>query len=450
MNQLSESQAERKIQDLMTSGRRRAGVWGLGYIGHSTFAALVEANVSVVGFDIDPVRVSGGASILTGEHHMSEATDDDRLILRGDVIVHFVAVPTERRDQPSDEAITDVFRRILNAVADGRQPRGVLVVVESTLAPGTTDGLLLPMITEAGLVPDEDVLVALAPRRDWLTFGRDGLRTLDRVFGGIGPRSSALARVFLSLMTDTLHEARTHVEAELVKCVENAYRHVEVTLANQLTLAFPHVDMVDVLRLAGTKWNMSEYHPSFGTGGYCVPLAGRYLLQGTGHPEELTLVSQALTTDDGIRKRVIESVADAGPVLILGLAYKGNVKVATLSPTIAMARRLRELAVEHAVYDPLYTPEEILAVCGSNAPTDLVEAISSAATIVVVADHDAFLAADFVAMLTVERSHALTVLDNYGMLAGVVWPEHVRYRRAGEPGWLLSVGGAAVLIEAAR
>src|ERR1019366_3722596 len=97
MNQLSESQPERKIQDLMTSGRRRAGVWGLGYIGHSTFAALVEAKVSVVGFDIDPVRVSGGASILTGEHHMSEATDDDRLILRGDVIVHFVAVPTERR-----------------------------------------------------------------------------------------------------------------------------------------------------------------------------------------------------------------------------------------------------------------------------------------------------------------------------------------------------------------
>lgn len=441
MSQFDVKSIQRKIQNLLTSGRYRAGVWGLGYIGRSTFAALLESKVSTVGYDIDRVRVATAALILTEQVPWSEASDDDRAILKDDVIVHFIAVPTERHDQPSDDAIVNVFERIVEAVVDGRSPRGVLVVVESTLAPGTTTRLLLPIVTAAGLVPDEDVLIALAPRRDWLTLGGDGLRKLDRVFGTIGPHSTVRAHAVLSLVTDNLHEARTHVEAELVKCVENAYRHVDITLANQLTLAFPQVDMVDVLRLAGTKWNMNEYHPSFGTGGYCIPLAGRYLLQGAEHPEMLSLISQALVTDDGMRERVIDSIADASPVLILGLAYKANIKVATLSPAIAMARRLRELAVKHSVYDPLYTPEEILQICGSSAPADLIDAILIAATIVVVTDHDAFRAPEFVKMLTADRPGCLAILDNYGILADVAWPRHVRYRRAGAPGWLASVHG---------
>ncbi|MGL5865273.1 MAG: UDP binding domain-containing protein [Dermatophilaceae bacterium] len=440
MNYFSVQPLERDIQNLLTSGACRAGVWGLGYIGRSTFAALLQEKVTTVGFDIDASQALAAAALVSEHDPRSEASTDDTRILQPDVTVHFIAVPTERHDQPCHDAITDVFGRIVTAVRDGRAPRGVLVIVESTLAPGTTSQLLLPIVTSAGLVPDDDILIALAPRRDWLTMAADGLRTIDRVFGGIGPRSCVRARTFLSLMSDTLHEARTHVEAELTKCVENAYRHIEITLANQLSLAYPEADMVDVLRLAGTKWNMQQFHPSFGTGGYCIPLAGRYLLQGSQRPEMLTLITEAIVTDDAMRQRVIDSVAGTGPVLILGLAYKTNAKVATLSPTIDMARRLRELEVEHSVHDPLYTPAEILRICGSGAPADLAEATAQAGAVVVVTDHPEFRDPQVLRLLTLPRPEPLVVLDNYGGLSDVAWPPHVHYWRAGTPGWLTTHG----------
>lgn len=429
--------------EALLSGTRRAGIWGLGYIGSSTFAALADARVRTVGYDVDPRQADAGAALAEDKGWDALATTDIDNILGPDVSVHLLAVPTEQHDQPYDGAIIEVVRQITQGVADGRLPRGTLVVVESTLAPGTTSRCLIPLIEAAGLLPDEDVLLVLAPRRDWLTLGDDGLSKLDRVFGGIGPRSAAAAHGCLSIMSRNLHEARTHIEAELVKCVENAFRHIDIMMANQLSLAFPHVDMVDVLRLAATKWNMNEYHPSFGSGGYCIPLAGRYLLQGATHPGTLSLVDEALRTDETMREEVAEVVATRGPVLILGLAYKGDVKVATLSPTIGIAKHLREKQVLHTIRDPHFTDAEVMALTGSPASRDLEDEIARAGSVLVVTDHEAFRSRELLALLTAERTEKLLILDNYGVLADVEWPAHVAYRRAGGPSWLCAPDLAA-------
>jgi nucleotide sugar dehydrogenase len=291
---------------------------------------------------------------------------------------------------------------------------------------------------EVGLVVDVDLLVALAPRRDWF-LSEEGydLRTLDRVYCGIGPRSADAARQVLSLMCATLHQAASHVEGELVKCVENAYRHLEISLANQLTLGFPDVDMVEVLRLAGTKWNVGTFHPSFGTGGYCIPLASRYLLRGSKNTEELSLLSQAVSTDMRMRCIVAEAVAAQGPVLILGLAYKGGIKVAILSPTMGIAARLRQLGTECRVHDPMYSPDEIDELIGTDAAVqDLSEAIRTARTVLVVPDHPEFRGAPYIDLLCTPREEPLLILDNTGVLEGRTWPCHVTYRRAGNPNWL--------------
>ncbi|GAB2919499.1 UDP binding domain-containing protein [Streptomyces heilongjiangensis] len=419
----------------LVTGRRASCVWGLGYIGWSTVEALRAEDIRVLGYDVSTERV---AALRHSEGPGLKVTDGREQALTDDIAVHFVCVPTERQAEPYSDALLDVFTSICRATA--ARPRSgtpPLVIIESTLTPGTVEQLLLPVAVDAGLVLGRDLLLALAPRRDWFLAEGYGLRDLDRVYGGVNDASATAAYEVLSLMCNTLHRARGHLEAELVKCVENSYRHLEITLANQLTLGYPHVDMVEVLRLAGTKWNIGTYHPSFGTGGYCIPLSSRYLLRGAAHPEELSLLSQAVETDTRMRSLVAESVAD-GPVVILGLAYKGGIKVATLSPTIRIAEELTRLGVPFSVHDPMYTDEEIEALLGAGtAAPDLATAIRGAATVLIVPDHPEFRGEPFLGLLTEERKSPLLILDNHGVLADhPSWPERVTYRRAGNPLWL--------------
>ncbi|AJE80905.1 UDP-N-acetyl-D-mannosaminuronic acid dehydrogenase [Streptomyces albus] len=427
----------------LLSGRCAVSVWGMGYIGFSTFEALRAEKVRVVGYDISSERVAAlraaGAADTESPVGTPAATltDDRAEALSPDVAVHFVAVPTERGARPHSRDLVDVLEAIVEATAARPKAHPPLVIVESTLTPGTVETLLLPLLRANGLSADRDLLLALAPRRDWFIAEGYGLRDLDRVYSGVGGRSAEAAYAVLSLMCDTLHRAPSHIEGELVKCVENAYRHLEITLGNQLTLAYPDVDMVEVLRLAGTKWNIGTFHPSFGTGGYCVPLGSRYLLAGTEHAEELTLLSQAVETDMRMRSVVADAVALRGPVVILGLAYKGDIKVSTLSPTVGISARLAQLGVPFGVFDPLYSAEEINRLLGADvAVSRLPEAIRAARAVLIVTDHAEFREEAYLGLLTEPREGELVVLDNQGVLAGRVWPEHVVYRQAGHPAWL--------------
>ncbi|MFG2310960.1 UDP binding domain-containing protein [Streptomyces sp. NPDC048566] len=422
----------------LLAGRAAACVWGLGHIGWSTVQALRAEGVAVVGYDVDPARAEQrGAAAAAEVGSAARMTSDRAHALAEDVAVHFVAVPTEREAEPYSGALVEVFAAIAAETAARRPQRPPLVIVESTLTPGTVEELLLPIATSAGLEPDTDLLLALAPRRDWFLAEGYGLRDLDRIYCGVGARSADAARDVLGLMCDTLHRAPSHIEGELVKCVENAYRHVEITLANQLSLAYAHVDMVEVLRLAGTKWNIGTFHPSFGTGGYCIPLSSRYLLRGAADATPLSLLSAAVDTDVRMRGLVAQAVAPRGRVLVLGLAYKGGIKVATLSPTVAITEELRRLGTEFSVYDPMYSAAEIEALLGpGTAATDLAEAVRQASTVLVVPDHPEFRGEPYLSLLDEPRERPLLILDNHGVWEGRTWPGHVAYRRAGGTSWL--------------
>ncbi|MFE9561182.1 UDP binding domain-containing protein [Streptomyces sp. NPDC006487] len=418
--------------------RTTACVWGLGHIGWSTVEALRAEGVSVVGYDVDARQVAERRrSVAEQAGPVPQVTTEPARALKDDVGVHFIAVPTEREAQPLTDILVEVVAAIAAATAARQPGRPPLVIIESTLTPGTVEDLLLPIITTAGLVPDRDLLVALAPRRDWFLVEGYGLRDLDRIYCGIGARSADAAQDVLSLMCDTLHRAPSHVEGELVKCVENAYRHVEITLANQLSLAYPHVDMVEVLRLAGTKWNIGTFHPSFGTGGYCIPLSSRYLLKGAADAGQLTLLSDAVETDMRMRSLVAEAVAARGPVLVLGLAYKGGIKVSTLSPTVRITEELRRLGAPVSVHDPLYSAEEIDRLLGpGTATTDLALAFREATTVLVVPDHPQFRSEPYPGLLAEPRENPLLVLDNHGVWADQPRADHIVYRRAGGASWL--------------
>lgn len=246
----------------------------------------------------------------------------------------------------------------------------------------------------------------------------------------------------LGIVCDTLIPAPDHRHAEIVKSVENAYRHAEITLANQLSLAYPSLNMTEVLKLVGTKWNVNIYHPSFGTGGYCIPLSSKYVLEGAERPEYLTILKETVATDETLPRIVADRIADSGikSVGILGLSYKGDLKVHILSPALGITRRLRERNVSVKLNDPYYTNEEIRKLTETES-FQFPEGLSEFECVLIVAGHRVYKAIPDT-QLKKHLKKCRLIIDN----VEETWkhfdwssPE-IKYYVAGDSDWLSGTG----------
>ncbi|MEM5810505.1 MAG: UDP binding domain-containing protein, partial [Candidatus Aenigmatarchaeota archaeon] len=286
----------------------------------------------------------------------------------------------------------------------------------------------------------KDIYVGVAPRRDWFISPEKNLKVLPRVFGGTTKETTELMRNVLSLICDNLVPAPDHRHAEIVKGIENAYRHMEITLANQLSLAYPDLDMTEILRLVGTKWNMGTYYPSFGTGGYCIPLASKYVISGTKYPQNLTLLNETIKFDSKMPIIVAESLIKRGAknVGILGLAYKGDLKVHILSPTIKIVRLLKERGVNVKVHDPYYTEEEIKKIVDVET-FSYPEGLKEFDTILIVAGHLLYKSTPEKVLIENLKNCRL-ILDNLEKAwRRIDFSKYgIKYYVAGESGWLVT------------
>lgn len=432
---------------------RSVGIWGTGYIGYTTMLHLAAKGVTCVGYDPDSRRV---ADINRGQHpvlglndwldidpqplvsqRLIRATESVEEILNPNVVVHVVAVPTERDGCPWWEPLRDVTTRLATAISARAESAGPpsLVVIESTLAPGTIDSMILPILATHRLTIGRDLLLGIAPRRDWFISPDKNLRTLDRVYFGVDEPSADSTQEFLSLVCENLHRASNYRTGELVKCVENAFRQVEIALANQLSLGYPNVDIGEVLALANTKWNMGYFQPSFGMGGYCIPLAGQYLLQGAIQPEALSLLSAALASDMEMRRRVADAILRRGRrrVGILGLSYRRDLKVAAMSPAVLIAKHLRDAGASVKIHDPYYAQAEVVQEAG--VPSFDLSDLEQFDTLLVHTDHQRYVEPDVRDAVLAWASHLL-IIDNHGAWSDWGWPAGTQYYRAGARDWL--------------
>lgn len=440
------------LKEKLLRGDKRICVWGCGFIGYTTLASFALNGVKGIGIDIDEglvSKINQGEIALPNlsywlgfdvkplaESGMISATTDWKKALEKDIAVSFVAIPTEKDGEPYDAILEDVIKKIAGFKDVGAEEPH-LVIIESTLTPGRNDAVVIPLLEKAGLKIGEDILLGVAPRRDWFISQDKSLKKLPRVIGGTNPETTELMKDVLSVVCDTLVPAPDHKHAEIVKSIENAYRHADITLANQLSLAYPDVDMEKVLKLVGTKWNIGTYYPSFGTGGYCIPLASQYVLLGADHPEKLTILEATIKTDNEQPAVVAESIAKRGAknVGILGLSYKGDLKVCILSPTIKIAKELVKRGVEVKVNDPYYTPEEIKREAGTDTfrfPLGL----SEFDTILIVADHKMYRFTQDKEILDSLKNCKL-IMDNTGIWKDIDFSERgIKYHLAGDKGWL--------------
>ena len=442
------------IKKQLLNGDNAIGVWGTGYIGYSTMASFAYNGVRCIGVDVLPGKVEAiNRGIVPVENldkwlsfdvkplvesGLIKATTDWKELIRPDVAVHMIAIPTEKDGAPYDAILEDVIRKIADGIKNIVRESPPLVIIESTLTPGRSDRIIIPIFRKAGLSVGKDILLGVAPRRDWFISADKNLKNLPRIIGGTTPETTEMMKDVLSIVCDTLLPAPDHKHAEMIKSIENAFRHADITLANQLSLAYPNIDMKTVLKLVGTKWNIGTYHPSFGTGGYCIPLSSQYVLLGAEKPDELTILKSAIETDSQQPIRVAESIISRGfrNIGILGLAYKGDLKVDILSPAVKIAKHLKEKGANVKVNDPYYSREEIQKITGCEN-FDFPDGLHEFDCVLIVADHSLYRFTQNNVILSNMKNCRL-VLDNTGIWGKVPFKESgIEYRVAGDKRWLI-------------
>ena len=327
-----------------------AGVECIGTdIDQKKIDAINRGELPAVG--IEPLLPQG----LFDKDLVTATTNWEELIHDEEISAYFIAVPTEKGGEPWWAPLEDVMEKL--------SPRRdcPLIIIESTLAVGTVDKVV-PLHLKEG--------VAVCPRRDWFV-GSKTVKTIPRIVGGVTEEATRRAVETLSIICDAT-VPMSYKEAELVKAYENAYLHVLYVLAQEMALSYPNTDIREVLKFAGTKWNIESLFPNvWGTGGYCVPISSKYVIEGAENPEELRLLRDTLKRDNSIAG-IFQGLNRFDRIGCLGLSYIQDVKVHILSPLIRLLRYVDGAKI--MVHDPLYSQEEIKVITGCSAfvfPDDL-------------------------------------------------------------------------------
>ena len=260
-------------QKLLKSKKFKIAVWGTGYIGLSTMVYFAKKKIKCVGYDINQDKIKKiNAGILPladlanwfgfnikslVKSNYLKATSNYKDLITEDFLVHFIAIPTEKDGKPFYKPLLSVLNNIVKLNRNAKNPP--IIIVESTLSPKVSDKKIIPFLKKKNFNVGKNILLSIAPRRDWFIEGAKNLETLDRVYGSTDEQSTKVTKDVLSIVCKKLHVASSYRVSEMVKSVENAYRHMDITLANQLSLAFPNDNIREVLKLVGTKWNIETF-----------------------------------------------------------------------------------------------------------------------------------------------------------------------------------------------
>ncbi len=410
---------KRLLLNTIESRQALVSVVGLGYVGLPLAVALAQAGFTVVGVDVDEGRV---AAVNRGESYVEDipsevlaavterlrATTNYDVLHRADVVLICVPTPLSKTKDPDVSYILSAGREI-----GQRLHPGMLVVLESTTYPGTTEELLLPTLLDAysasrgtsvtPLTVGRDFFLAFSPER--IDPGRTDytLRTTPKVVGGMTPACREVASALYNTIVDRLVPVSSPRVAEMTKLLENLFRTVNIALVNEVAIMCDRlgIDVWEVIEAASTKpFGFMPFYPGPGLGGHCLPVDPHYLawkLKSMNY--NARFVHLAAEINFQMPAYVVGKIADAlndegkpvrgSRVLLLGVAYKPNVADTRESPALEVARLLLAKGANLAYHDPHVPAVDVDGQCLESIPLTAAT-LAEADCTVVLTNHSAY------------------------------------------------------------
>ena len=384
---------------------------GLGYVGLPLAAEATRAGLTVLGYDVNAAVVE---ALNQGRSHIDDlndadiakmrstgfrATTDEAQIGTAEAALICVPTPLSADGGPDLGAVTSAVA----TVARNLHP-GMLVVLESTTYPGTTDEVVRPMLEESGLKAGVGFHLAFSPERIDPGNERFGTRNTPRIIGGLTEQCTDRAARLYERFVDTIVRARGTREAETAKLLENTYRHINIALVNEMA-RFCHeldIDLWDVIRCASTKpFGFQAFYPGPGVGGHCVPIDPNYLSHNVraklGYPFRFVELAQEInaTMPRYVAQRAQNMLNEAGKasrdasVLLLGVTYKPDIADQRESPAVPLARHLVNLGAHVWYHDPHVDRWEVPGVAVTRVD-DLETRVAEADLVILVQNHRSY------------------------------------------------------------
>jgi len=426
------------LADKIRSRRARVGIVGLGYVGLPLAVEFAKAGFRVTGIDINETkarRVNDGDSYVRDipsstlgplvESGKLRATTDFGEVAELDTINICVPTPLRKTKDPDMSFIVSSCQEIAR-----RFHPGMLVVLESTTYPGTTEEVVLPMLTQPGLEVGRDFFLCFSPER--VDPGNPKYQTanIPKVVGGCTQACTEMGRLFYEQALDRVVPVSSTQVAEMVKLLENTFRMINIGLANEMAMMCDRmgINVWEVVDAAATKpFGFMPFYPGPGLGGHCIPIDPFYLSWKTKQAGiEARFIELAGYINGQMPQFVVDKVQnalnDAGKpvkgsrVHIMGVAYKRDIEDLRESPALDVILLLERRGAVVTYSDPHVPTVRLNGHALTACPE---ESAAAADCVVIVTDHAAF---DYPAL--VERSRL--VVDTRNALKGIVSDKIVR------------------------
>jgi UDP-N-acetyl-D-glucosamine dehydrogenase len=439
VDQMVASQVAAELKKRISNRTARVGVLGLGYVGLPLAVEFARAGFDVTGIDVQKSKVdqfNGGHSYIKDvkdsvfeplvKSGKLRATTDFSVIRDLDTIDICVPTPLRKTKDPDMSYVVSAT----DAIAEYIHP-GLLVMLESTTYPGTTDELLLPKLANSGLEVGKDFFLCFSPER--VDPGNPKFQTsnIPKVVGGITAACTEIGALFYGQALDKIVPVSSTRVAEMVKLLENTFRMINIGLANEMALMCSrmNIDVWEVIDAAATKpFGFMPFYPGPGLGGHCIPIDPFYLSWKSKEAGiEARFIELAGYINGRMPEFVVEKIQNAlndfaksvrgSSVHVLGIAYKRDIDDVRESPALDIMLLLERLGARVTYSDPYVRRIQLNG--GYLDAQEMLPSVAAADCVVIVTDHSAV---DYTSV--VERSKL--IVDTRNALKGFKSPKIVR------------------------
>ncbi len=387
----------------------KIAVIGLGYVGLPLAVEFAEAGYVVLGVDVSAEKVAqlnDGVSYIedisteelaaqVNAGRLSATTEYSRLD-EADTLIICVPTPLRKTRDPDLSYVAGATEEIAKYLRPG-----VLLVLESTTYPGTTEDIILPRMLEGGFEVGENVFIAFSPERIDPANKTFGVRNTPKVIGGVTEACTEVACKLYSAAVDTVVPVSSPRTAEMVKLLENTFRAVNIGLINEIAIMCDKlgIDVWEVIDAAKTKpFGFMPFYPGPGLGGHCIPIDPLYLswrLKSFNYNARFIELADEINTN--MPRYVITKISEAlnddakpirnSKVLVMGVAYKRDVNDVRESPALDVIGLLQQQGADVCYHDPFVPTIRLEGDSRMNSTALSDELLASADCVVIVTDH---------------------------------------------------------------